>query len=119
MQFDQLKRRQFITLLGGAAAWPLNVTIEYRWAQNDSNRLPESAADLVRRRVAVIAAKDTPSAIAAKAANTTIPIVFATGSNIARNAHFKRIALHAPCAGLLPPRKRTLRSATAMSALCQ
>jgi putative ABC transport system substrate-binding protein len=119
-----MRRREFTTIVGGAAAWPFaaqaqqaalpvigfvnsasrksyepqllaflkglgeygfvdsrNVTIEYRWAEGQNDRLPSLAADLVKRQVTVIVATTTPAALAAKAATTTIPIVFETGAD--------------------------------------
>jgi putative ABC transport system substrate-binding protein len=120
-----MRRREFISLLGGTVSWPLaaraqqagklpvvgfinaaaaqnykrqvaaflnglreagytdgqNVIIEYRWADEQIDRLPALAADLVQRRVSVIAATTTAAALAAKAATTVIPIIFEMGAD--------------------------------------
>ena len=119
-----IRRREFMAMLGAAAAWPLaaraqqpamplvgflggetpelqsrdvqalrqglseqgyvegrNFAFEFRWAQGQTDRLPGLAVDLVRRQVTVLVANGTPPALAAKAATSTIPILFNTGGD--------------------------------------
>ena len=73
--------RDFPDLIARGFVERQNMAIEYRFAGNQNERLPALAADLVNRQVTVIAALTTPAAFAAKAATTTIPVVFETGGD--------------------------------------
>ena len=77
------QERQLAAFLGALAEAGYvdgrNVKIEYRWAESQPERLPSMMVDLIGKKVAVIAATSTPAALAAKAANTTVPVVFETG----------------------------------------
>jgi len=130
-----MRLREFVTLVGGAAAWPLtaiaqqpvipvigflggadpiglapqieafrlglrdygyiegqNIAIEFRWAEGRYDRSPAMAADLVHRQVAVIVASATPSAVAAKGATSTIPIIFGIGGDPVKLGLVKSVA---------------------------
>jgi putative ABC transport system substrate-binding protein len=81
---DEYKNGTVPFLLGLRAAGYVegqNVGVEYRWTENQIDRLPALAADLVRRWVTILVAIDTPATLAAKAATTTIPIVFGTAGD--------------------------------------
>ena len=89
-----------------------NIAVEYRSAENQTDKLPLLAADLLRRQVALIVG-NTPSALAAKGATTTVPVVFATGSDPVRDGYDGAISQTWGLSGergVTPIAARTLRA---------